>query len=96
MANVLNAADIETLEKEIRTDAAAAPQDIKDLFCKLWPDAKKAIDALLKTITNPIVKLILQGVEAVGEATQKAICPNTIFLRCSTTQNFSAAPVLGG
>jgi hypothetical protein len=60
MAKVLSDVDVERLEKEIRADAAAAPQDIKDLFCKLWPDAKK---------------LILQGVEAVGDATQKAICP---------------------
>ena len=75
MAKVLSDVDLERLEKEIRADAAAAPQGIKDLFCKLWPDAKKAIDALLQIITNPIVKLILQGVEAVGDATQKAICP---------------------
>lgn len=75
MAKVLSEVDLERLEKEIRADAAAAPQDVKHLFCKLWPDAKAAIDALLKIITNPIVKLILQGVEAVGDATQKAICP---------------------
>ena len=72
MADLLSASDIERLEKEIRADAAAAPQDIKDLFCKLWPEAKKAIDALLKIVTNPIVKLILQIVETVGDAVQ---CP---------------------
>jgi len=78
MANVFSAADIDRLEREIRTDAAAAPQGIKDLFCKLWPGAKQAIDALLKIVTNPIVKLVLQGVEAVGDATQKAICPKNV------------------
>ncbi len=57
MANTFSAADIERLEKEIRADAAAVPQSVKDVFCKLWPEAKKAIDALLKIITNPIVKL---------------------------------------
>jgi hypothetical protein len=47
MANVLSAADSERLEKEIQADAAAAPQDIKDLFCKLWPEA------LLSKLTLP-------------------------------------------
>jgi len=74
MANVLSAGDLDKLEKEFRADAAAAPQDVKDLFCKFWPCAKDAIDALLKIVTSPIVKLILKIVEDVGDAAQKAIC----------------------
>ena len=76
---LFSAADMERLEKEVRqTVAAAAPQSIKDLSASYSPDAKKAIDALLKIVTNPIVKLILQGVEAVGDATQKTIFPKTV------------------
>ena len=74
MATVLSAAEAAVLEKEIRTDAAAAPQDIKDIFCKGWPTARQVIEALLKIVTNPIVKLVLQAVEAIGDAAQKAFC----------------------
>jgi hypothetical protein len=75
MARVLSAAEVSVLEKEFRSDAAAAPQDIKDLFCKGWPAARNVIEALLKIVTNPIAKVVLTVVEEVGDAAQKAICP---------------------
>ena len=63
------------LEEEIKTDAASAPEDLKNIFCKGWPAAKAVIDALIKIIKNPIVKLILQVVEMIGDAALKAFCP---------------------
>ena len=65
---------ISELEKEIKADAAAAPQSIKDIFCNGWPVAKKVIDALINIVKNPIVKLVLQTVETIGDAAQKAFC----------------------
>jgi hypothetical protein len=75
MPKVLSEADIERVEKELRADAAAAPQDAKNVFCESWPTARKVIEALLKIVTNPILKLILQAVEEVGDLLQKLICP---------------------
>ena len=75
MPKVLSAAEVSVLEKEFRSDAAAAPQDIKDVFCKGWPAARAVIEALLKIVTNPVVKAVLTIVEEVGDAAQKAICP---------------------
>ena len=75
MARLFSAADVSELEKGFRSDAAAAPQDIKDIFCKGWPAARNVIEAALKIVTNPILKLILTGVEEAGDALQKAICP---------------------
>jgi ABC-type sugar transport system substrate-binding protein len=72
---ILTKAGITELEREIKADALTAPQNLKDIFCKGWPGAKAVIEALMKIIKNPIVVLILQGVEAVGDAAQKAICP---------------------
>lgn len=37
MANLFSAADMERLEKEVRADAAAAPQSIKDLSASYSP-----------------------------------------------------------
>ena len=71
---MLTQSALSQLEEEIKTDAASAPQDIKDIFCKGWPAAKAVIDALIKIIKNPIVKLVLQTVEAIGDAAQKAFC----------------------
>ncbi len=75
MPKVLSAAEVSVLEMEFRSDAAAAPQDIKDVFCKGWPAARAVIEALLKIVTNPVVKAVLAIVEEVGDAAQKAICP---------------------
>jgi hypothetical protein len=75
MPRLLSAAEVSELEKEFKSNAAAAPQDVKDVFCKLWPDARKAIEALLKIVTNPIAKLVLTIVEEIGDIAQKAMCP---------------------
>jgi len=75
MPRVLSAAEVSALEKEFRSDAAAAPQDIKNVFCKLWTEVRKGIEVLLKMVTNPIVKLILTIVEEIGDIAQKVFCP---------------------
>jgi len=75
MAKAFSAAEVSALEKEFRSDATAAPQDIKDVFCKGWPAARAVIEALLKIVTNPVVKAVLTIVEDIGDAAQKAICP---------------------
>ena len=75
MAKAFSAAEVSVLEKEFRSDAAAAPQDIKDVFCKGWPTARKVIEALLKIVTNPIAKLVLTIVEEIGDIAQKVFCP---------------------
>lgn len=75
MATIFTAAELSTLENEIRQDAKAATSGIKDEFCKLWPGAASAIEALLKIITNPVAKVVLNAVLALGNAAQSAICP---------------------
>ena len=75
MARLLSAAEVAELEKQFKSDAAAAPQDIKDIFCKGWPAARAVIEALLKIVKDPIVKLVLTIVEEVGDAAHKAFCP---------------------
>lgn len=75
MATIFNATEISTLENEIRRDATAAATGIKDEFCKWWPSAQAALEALLKIITNPIAKVVLNTVLAIGNAAQSAICP---------------------
>lgn len=55
--------------------AAAVPQDIKDLLCRLLQDARKVVKALLKMVKNPILKLILTIVEEIGDIAQRAFCP---------------------
>ena len=72
---LLSKASTAELVKEFKADAAGAPPDIKDIFCKGWPAAKAVIDALLKIVKNPIVQLILRAVEAIGDAAQSAFCP---------------------
>ena len=74
---ILTRSEITQLEKEFKADAASAPQDVKDIFCKGWPVAKAAIEALIKVLKNPIVLLVLQAVVAIGDAAQKAFCPQT-------------------
>jgi hypothetical protein len=68
MPNVLSAAEMSVLEKEFKADAAAAPDGIKDIFCKGWPAARAVIEALLKIVTNPVVKVVLKLVEDIGDA----------------------------
>ena len=74
MADIFTAVEVSALEKEIRADAAAAPEDIKKLFCDNWPFAKKAIDALLKILKNPVAKLILSTVEKIGDIAFSIFC----------------------
>ena len=71
---ILSTNEVAQLVEEIKADAATADNKVKDLFCKLWPDAKKAIDALLQIIKNPVAKAVLQLVEAIGDGAQKAFC----------------------
>jgi formate dehydrogenase maturation protein FdhE len=71
---LLSSAATSELVKEIKADAAAAPPDLKDIFCKGWPEAKKVLEALIKIIKNPIAQLVLEAVETIGNAAQTAIC----------------------
>ena len=75
MSKLLSASEVAELEKQFKADAAAAPDGIKDIFCKGWPAARAVIEALLKIVTNPVVKAILTLVEDIGDAAQKAFCP---------------------
>jgi len=74
MSKLLSASEVAELEKQFKADAAAAPDGIKDIFCKGWPAARAVIEALLKIVTNPVVKAILTLVEDIGDAAQKAFC----------------------
>ena len=75
MSKLLSASEVAELEKQFKADAAAAPDGIKDIFCKGWPAARAVIEALLKIVTNPVVNAILTLVEDIGDAAQKAFCP---------------------
>ena len=54
------------------------PSDIKQEFCKVWPDVKKGIQ-LLETVIKVIRPLaflipILETVNVVGDAVHNAMC----------------------
>jgi len=70
---ILSKSETSALVEEFKRDAAAAPEDIKDIFCKAWPLAKQAIEAAIKMIKNPIVLLVLKAAEAAGEALSNAL-----------------------
>ena len=74
--DVIDVVERSYLVAEIKNDAASAPEDMKDLFCKQWPNAQAALEALSSVIKNPIVVLSLRTAATIGSAAQEAFCPS--------------------
>jgi hypothetical protein len=74
----LSAADQQQLEDQIQRDLATSPatQSAKDEFCKAWPSVKAGLGILLQIVKDPVSKMVIGLVIAVGDAAHKALgCP---------------------
>ena len=49
----------------------------KDIFCEHWANSKKGLELVYTMVKNPVVKLIVTIVIAVGDGIQSKICPET-------------------
>jgi hypothetical protein len=52
----------------------AAPAGEKNKFCEIWPNAKTALQLLQSVVKNPVVKVMIGGVIAAGDAVASRIC----------------------
>jgi len=75
-------ADIQQLADQIsqaHARATLAPSDVRDTFCRIWPNLDaglKALEAIVGAIPGwgAIAKGAIAIVSAVGEAVNKALC----------------------
>jgi len=49
-------------------------QKANSAFCKSWPAAKVALEAILAMVNNPFIKIAIGLVIQVGEGIYKKIC----------------------
>lgn len=47
----------------------------KEIFCDKWDEARAALDLIVLMVKNPIVKLIVTLVIAVGDGIKTKVCP---------------------
>lgn len=58
----------------VNLEAEINGQKVKDTFCKNWNAAKIGLNEVLVIVRNPIVKMIVSIVIAVGDGIQSKIC----------------------
>lgn len=68
----------ESISQLVTPHLTSIPGDLKDKFCKLWPDIKKGLE-LLKDIVKHVPPLaflapIIDTTITLGDGLQKAIC----------------------
>lgn len=59
-----------SLDMEAKADGKKA----KDIFCDKWDNAKESLQLIVVMVKNPIAKLIITIVMALGDGIQAKIC----------------------
>lgn len=47
----------------------------RDIFCENWANSKKGLELVYAMVKNPIVKMVVTIVIAVGDGIEGKICP---------------------
>ena len=70
--NLNKLTDIENVTLDLSAEHKG--EKAKEVFCENWDNSKKGLELVIVMVKNPIVKLIVNIVIAVGDGIQSKIC----------------------